>query len=347
MKSLLFRFVDKIARHDSGRQAICAALPGGLVATPRLPVQPPPPPPYGELPLQPSRRAAAAPIFITARFRTGSTLLWNVFRQLPGVTAYYEPLNERRWFDPRLRGDRIDATHRHVADYWKEYDGLECLTEHYRETWIDHDLYMDERSWNPGLKRFIEILTHRAAGRPVLQFNRVDFRLPWLRRHFPTACLVHLYRNPREQWCSTLGDPARFGPAGRVADFEPLDGYYLLRWCRDLKYVFPFLDPQTAAHPYELFYLVWKLSYLYGTSYAHFSLAFEQLVTQPETVLTELFRNLQLPADPVPALAVIGPPPPQKWSSYAPDDWFHEIELRCEQTLADFLPSSAEVGQAV
>jgi hypothetical protein len=34
---------------------------------------------------------------------------------LPGCTAYYEPFNERRWFDPRTRGERVDATRRNVA----------------------------------------------------------------------------------------------------------------------------------------------------------------------------------------------------------------------------------------
>ena len=50
----------------------------------------------------PGRRAEPRrrpPIFITARFRTGSTLLWNIFRHIEGCTAYYEPFNERRWFD--------------------------------------------------------------------------------------------------------------------------------------------------------------------------------------------------------------------------------------------------------
>jgi hypothetical protein len=53
--------------------------------------------------------AGPAPIFVTGRFRSGSTLLWNIFRHIDGCTSYYEPLNERRWFDPGRRGDRIDA----------------------------------------------------------------------------------------------------------------------------------------------------------------------------------------------------------------------------------------------
>jgi hypothetical protein len=66
-------------------------------------------------------------IIITGRFRSGSTFLWNIFRHIEGMTAYYEPFNERRWFDPRLRGDRVDQKHKYVEDYWREYDGLEML----------------------------------------------------------------------------------------------------------------------------------------------------------------------------------------------------------------------------
>jgi hypothetical protein len=68
-----------------------------------------------------ARQQRPDPIFITARFRTGSTLLWNLFRNIPGVTSYYEPLNERRWFDPSTRGQGVDKTHLGVDEYWTEY----------------------------------------------------------------------------------------------------------------------------------------------------------------------------------------------------------------------------------
>src|SRR5262249_14305528 len=143
-------------------------------------------------------------VFITGRFRSGSTLLWNLFRMADGFTSYYEPLNERRWFDASARGDRVDPTHRGVSDYWKEYTGLEELGRYYCADWIRRNLYMDERHWDPDLLAFVRLLCERAAGRPVLQFNRVDFRLAWLRHHFPAARIVHLYRHPRDQWCSHI-----------------------------------------------------------------------------------------------------------------------------------------------
>ena len=88
---------------------------------------------------------------------------------------------------------------------------------------------MDEDFWDPDLKRYVEILIERAPGRPVLQFNRIDFRLPWFRRHFPDAKIVHLYRHPRDQWCSALMDVKCFPRHGRVEDFAAHDKFYLLK----------------------------------------------------------------------------------------------------------------------
>jgi hypothetical protein len=279
-------------------------------------------------------------VFITARFRTGSTLLWNLFRNVEGVTAYYEPLNERRWFDPQARGDRLDATHRGVSDYWKEYEGLQELGGHYKEAWISRNLYMGPTFWEPHLKRYIELLIERAKGRPVLQFNRVDFRLPWLRANFPGAAIVHLYRHPRDQWCSSLmGDP--FPPDGDLASFAPYDKFYLLSWARDLKHHFPFLDERSSPHPYRLFYYLWRLSYLFGRSYAHHSLAFEDLLEDPLPQLHSLFSSLGVQGvDESRLLGLMEKPSRGKWRRYADDEWFRRHEAACEEVLRDFFGSS-------
>jgi hypothetical protein len=64
--------------------------------------------PYVQNPFASSQRqtkdkAGAGAVFITGRFRSGSTLLWNIFRNIEGFNAYYEPFNERRWFDQGAR----------------------------------------------------------------------------------------------------------------------------------------------------------------------------------------------------------------------------------------------------
>lgn len=280
-------------------------------------------------------------VFVTGRFRSGSTLVWNLFRNLPDFTSYYEPFNERRWFDPGVRGDRVDGTHRGVSDYWLEYDGLADLAESYDERWIDSRLYLDEQSWMPAMRRFIERMVEHASGRPVLQFNRLDFRLPWVRRNFPAARILHAFRHPRDQWCSTLVDPSRFPASGTIEDFESRDEFYMLHWARDLADVFPFLAPNQVSHPYELFYLLWKLSYLFGRRYADHSIRFESLVDDPRRELTSAFEVLGIDVDEIDGLLpLIRPPRLGRWRDYADDSWFRHHEERCERVLEAYLPTA-------
>ena len=217
-------------------------------------------------------------VFITGRFRSGSTLLWNVFRQVESCTAYYEPFNERRWFDESARGQMMDATHRGVSNYWQEYDGLEELGQYFSEEWPSNDLFMDTQSWKPAMKRYIEILVEKAHGRPILQFNRIDFRLPWIRHHFPHARIVHLFRHPRDEWYSCLFHDRCKNRDCSLQEFLECEGFYLKTWSQDLQYHFPFLALEFIQHPYHLFYLIWRLSYLYGMQYAHYSVAYETLM---------------------------------------------------------------------
>jgi hypothetical protein len=348
----LFSVFRRVLATDDGRAMVTASARGLLHGRPpdlqgngRLD-----PPPYPDLGA-PQREGRACRrsdvILITGRFRSGSTLLWNLFRNVPGCTAYYEPLNERRWFDPATRGSRVDRTHRNVDDYWREYDGLRELGAYYREEWIRRHLFMDEYFWAQDLKRYVEILIERAPGRPVLQFNRIDFRLPWFRRHFPNAKVVHLYRHPRDQWCSALLDIKCFPRDGRAEEFAAHDKFYLLNWANDLKYHFPFLEPAAAGHPYRLFYYLWKLSYLFGRRYADHSLAFEQLVGDPAGRLGELFRVLDVCGGDLAALQkLFAAPPLGKWKEYADDAWFRAHETACETTLADFFGAGASVGPA-
>jgi hypothetical protein len=285
------------------------------------------------------QRDVGMSIFVTGRFRSGSTLLWNIFRQLDGVTSYYEPLNERKWFDQDNRGERLDSTHVNVkGDYWCEYDGLNDRLKHlYQDRWIERDLYMDQGSSDWDLHRYIAELIKVAPGRPVLQFNRVDFRLPWLKRTFSQANFIHIFRNPRDQWLSTLMDPDCFGPnAGDLFAFDAADKFYLRMWVRDLQHWFPFLK-DWCRHPYYHFYFLWKLSFLFGKSHCHHSIQFEDLVTEPRKVLEPLFADLEihnLNWDRI--LPIIAAPKMNKWRGYAPESWFQDIEKECEEEMALF-----------
>jgi hypothetical protein len=356
LRGRLFSFLEKTARTDDGRRIISDAVtarldwhPGALLDGAETTT------PYAELgggssPPQPSDRSDV--IIITARFRSGSTMLWNLFRQAGGFTAYYEPLHERRWFDPGVRQDRIDATHRNVEEYWREYDGLEVLGQYYDEDWTHRNLLMDENFWAPDLKQYVDILIDRAPARPVLQFNRIDFRLPWFRRHYPNATFLHIFRHPRDQWCSTLmEDITRYTKNMAMADFKS-DRFYLRPWGLDLKYHFPFLDEKRIQHPYQLYYFIWKLSFMFGRKYCDESLQFEKLVEEPDSRIPELFHTLGAHSVDLESVKkVMSIPPLGRWRAYADEEWFQEHESHCDSIIADFLttqqnPASSAVGAA-
>lgn len=336
VKRALFRFLETLFASERGRKLLAPFTQdfrkpdlGDLKGTL-------PPPPYADLPVPPtsSTNQRADPVFITARFRSGSTLLWNLFRNIPDVTAYYEPFNERRWFDPVHRGRTVDASHLGVDDYWREYEGLESLGDCYREDWIRRRLFMDGDSWDPQMQRYIEMLIEAARGRPVLQFNRVDFRLAWLKKYFPAAKLVHIFRHPRDQWCSTLVDLKSFGPQSPVEQFP--DRFYLGMWVDDLQQQFPYLRGEDR-HPYELFYLIWRTSHLFGRRYTDYSFSFESLLEQPDRILSELFETIGMDGvDLEPLKRMIARPKLGKWRDYAEPDWFLRIEERCEAMLRDY-----------
>ena len=232
VRERFFRLLQQAFATDQGRRLLADALRGLLPNGPgeRWPARAAVAcTDYPELGHASATRAqtAAAPIFITGRFRSGSTLLWQIFRKLPSMRAYYEPLNERRWFDPQHRGTRVDPTHRGVSDYWREYEGLDRLGTVFQDSWIDRHLFMDEGFSDPDMKAYVQALIDAAGpDRAILQFNRVDFRLPWLRRTFPEAQVLHIYRHPRDQWCSSLGDLAAFPRDGHVRDFAAHDRFY-------------------------------------------------------------------------------------------------------------------------
>jgi hypothetical protein len=276
-------------------------------------------------------------IFVTGRFRSGSTLLWNLFRNLPSFTAYYEPFNERRWFDPKTRGSQVDSSHLNVSEYWAEYRGLEVLGKHFSADWKLQHLYMTAHAWNPAMQRYIETMIERAPGRPALQFNEVDFRLPWLRARFPGAKILHIFRHPRDQWCSTLGRDLKSSTSHTLGEFAEVDGFYLLPWGRDLQHCFPFLTLDEQSHPYELFYQLWKLSYLFGRLYADVSISFEDIIVSPETTLRKMFTALGVvDYDMKQLLPLVSPVPRGKWRTYAGDAWFAAIEERVDRTFEDY-----------
>lgn len=320
---------------QAGREMFTQAPPPALtkISLPPLPHQ------YGQLATTAGPvPAGAVPIFITARFRSGSTFLWQLFSRIDNTTCYYEPLNEAQWFIKNRNNARVDATHIGVDDYRDEYAGMEDLGEFFDPRWAFHSLYMDEFAHNPNMERYIAELIGRAKGRAVLQFNRVDFRLPWLRAHFPQAKILHLYRHPREQWMSIVGKGARINPTEAISPEQTSasDGFYTLEWARDLRHAFPFLEP-AGKHPYELHYMLWRLSYTYGRTYSDVSICYEELISDFEKVAAGMFDAVGVHNADVSMLASLNHGVQKvRWPGYADEAWFSSLETRCERELQAF-----------
>ena len=285
-------------------------------------------------------------VFITARFRSGSTFLWNIFRNTPGITAYYEPLHAQKWRNVQSADPgrpSVKLGHVGVQSYDDEFAGKEAAGKLFDPAWAERRLYLTPMHHEPGLRAYIQALIDMADHRPVLQFNRVDFRLPWLKANFPGVPIVHLYRHPREQWMSMIetgGTPP--GPEAK----PPFDAYklfYTLEFCRDLQAVFPFLDPNRARHPYDLAYYLWRLSYSLGVANADINIAYETLQSDFQATVESMMTQLKIDADPAALVQLNRGRDRMRWPDYAPADWFAEREAECDRVLDRFFRAPADL----
>ena len=273
------------------------------------------------------------PIFITARFRTGSSLLWHLLRTFPSLTTYYEPCHDNL-FDHVAGDTPVQASHRGMSSYWDEYRPLlHALDRMHRTDFGVCRLLLEAADEWPELENYIRFLLVRSPGRPVLQFNRVDFRLPWLRARFPEAVIVHLFRDPRNQWRSMTRDM----PPTRLTDPGENTNYDVAVWSVSLSKVFPFLVGPHICHPYQRHYLIWKLSFLMGAHRADVSLSYdEHFVRNPERGVHLLLDAVGLPLEAVSFLTPAIEPPTDVSAEHPTSvKEFADLEKGCDELLAE------------
>lgn len=230
-----------------------------------------------------------SPIFITGRFRAGTSFMWQVFEQLPGYCAWYEPLH------PQLLSaiEHVKPKQDHVGikDYWGAYRQHPEFKRHYSVEFATHDLYLDEKDSYRKLESYIKhLITLSGDDRAVLQFNRVDFRLPWLRRKFPDALIIHMDREP----LSLYHSQRKHIPADKTNDINYWDAYELLPWCYALYDQFPLLLGNDFKHAFYQFFFIYQMSKMSAQINADLSINLDQDVFQSDHFLSKLSKALPL-----------------------------------------------------
>jgi hypothetical protein len=273
------------------------------------------------------------PVFITGRFRSGSTLLWNVFRNIPGCKAFYEPCND-------LLLTHIECntppqpSHVGVSSYWDEYRPIiDDLRNRHNTEFGFKNLYLEADDRFEAFEGYIRFLLDSCNNlQPVLQFNRVDFRLPWLRKKFPGATIIHLFRNPRDQWYSmvhSLPEEQWFDP-GVNTDYD------LLVWSCSLTPVFPFLFGEHVKTSYHRHYLIWKLSKIAGINNSDLSIDFNnELIASPTKTIREMLRVSGIDADVGRLSTLVVSPETEKWRTMREEGWFEQAEAECDNLLEE------------
>ena len=248
------------------------------------------------------------PIFIHSLFRTGSTYVWNKFRQHDEYYCYYEPFHQEM---ASLEKGKIDIWGydksctqwmRHPdlnVGYLREYEkvlepGVKGVPFFKKSFSFDNFFNNAE---NPDQKKYIDFLLESAGDRtPVLQFNRSSLRISWFKRNYPDALHLYLMRGPRDQFHSYIdmyeknkldsfltmdlivtGVNRHIEPfnllSTRIPLFEYHSGLFL-----DEKFIYSRLLPvYSADEKYYIFYFIWFLALIENVHNADFILNIDLL----------------------------------------------------------------------
>jgi hypothetical protein len=224
----------------------------------------------------------ARPVFIHALFRTGSTYIWNKFRQLPGHVCYYEPFHQllvgvtRDNVQDALTRNFKAAGHPELdRHYLYEYEAL-LQPETPGVPFFMKELSFDwfcqaSGEAHPGQKKYIDFLIRACGSRvPLFQFNRTALRSAWFQSAYPRSLNIYLYRDPRDQWQSYAALQSRTGfDVFFIMDVMALSKNRDNPRIRPLREALPLLAYHAADHAEEeSFYRV--LSQAYGEKEKYF-----------------------------------------------------------------------------
>lgn len=232
-----------------------------------------------------------SPIFICGRFRAGTSFLWQLFDYLPQYCAWYEPLHPQ--LPAHVAHVKPKPDHVGIDDYWRSYRNHPSFTEHFSPDFAHNGLWLEAGSQYPELKAYIDDLIAASGDQQaVLQFNRMDFRLPWLKAQYPQATLIHIRRNPLQLWHSQR----KHLPISERNNPSAADAYELMQWSVALSHHFPFLAKRNHEHAFYRCYLLQRMSDWVADHQADLCLSLEADVFDTQDYADKLSATLDVPA---------------------------------------------------
>ncbi|MDT9312582.1 MULTISPECIES: tetratricopeptide repeat protein [Limnospira] len=288
-------------------------------------------------------------VFITARFRTGSSYLYSLLDCLDNADVFYEPLNEDllNWL-PKNEEDSCKNkqlyNHTFGGKYFSEYQSLNLnqdLEKLHSITFSGIKLVMSSKDEFHQMKSYLNfIIDNPSKNYKVLQFNRIDFRLGWVKFHFPNAVIVNLRRNNRDIYASYIEMYKKNNQTNNYNPYENKIGYLF----NLNSYINMFNDfcnyklENIKINDYEKLYLINRLSNIWSDNFADLVIEYESLVQEPVTAITKI-------ASMIPGLTLklkkeIIPPYQNRinvWEMYHSESWFLECEQKCEEIIKNIL----------
>jgi len=239
-------------------------------------------------------------VLVSGDFCSGSTLLFTLFRKTDEYYCLYEPLhsNLKEYLIWPLR---VYEHHFFVENYFAEYKGFNKVKVLFNPDWAHKGLWMTREDEGDDLYRYLSYLIGSAFGRRskvLLKFNRMAFRLDWLRARFPQAEIVHIFRDKKAEWNSIVKRVQQhFGREDVGQADVNFNGFSLAFWCEDLKAQFPELDARNSSTGYERFCKLWELSLTAHRRHADISIDFADLTHDFEATCKRLFDAVGCRAD--------------------------------------------------
>lgn len=303
-------------------------------------------------------------IYIHSLFRTGSTYLWNRFRQDKRYYCYYEPLHQ---FLTKVTADNIrhimtgnyKSVHHPELDKYYLYEYKPLLKEgltgipFFRKSFSFENFCLSGSI--PGLEQYLDYLIDGAGDRiPVMQFNRSAFRIKWFKDHYPDTLNIYLLREPRDQWQSYFELYNRTGYRGffvmdliipsinkdsreyrLLAEMLPLIDFHDEKQDKEDEFYRVILDSYSDEEKYLLFYYTWFKALIENVLHADVIMNINLLSTNPayrQKMIKFLsgrgFAGMDFEDSRI-----------KEYSSYAlPPDVMEKIEAEVRETVLRSLP---------